>query len=104
MYTVFVIIKFRSYINSFICLEKHIQQLIMDDLILFDLTFNTYKISDFIKKIFCLVAIRNCIMHGNSLEILVRYYDIKNKDLRKRNDKEKYVKLINELCIEKTHE
>lgn len=71
----------------------------MDDLILYDLTFNTQKISDFIKKTFCLVAIRNCLMHGNSLEILVRYYDIKNKDLRK-----KYLELISLLCIEKTHE
>ena len=44
-----------------------------------------------------LIKVRNCVYHGNSLTILIRYYDIKNKELRYSSDKRKYETLIRHL-------
>lgn len=44
-----------------------------------------------------LTKVRNCVYHGNSLTILIRYYDIKNKELRYSTDKKKYETLIKHL-------
>lgn len=44
-----------------------------------------------------LTKVRNCVYHGNSLTILIRYYDIKNKELRNSTDKKKYETLIKHL-------
>lgn len=51
---------------------------------------------DFLKRI---VPIRNCVCHFNSLEVLVEYYDIKKKELRKPTDKTKYKSVINKLLV-----
>lgn len=63
------------------------------------MTFNVDKVPDFINKVFCLVSIRNCVMHCNSLEILIRFYNPKLHELRK-----KYINMVKLLSIEKTHE
>lgn len=47
------------------------------------MTFNVDKVPDFILKVFCLVSIRNCVMHCNSLEILIRFYNPKTHELKK---------------------
>lgn len=93
-----------NVLDVFVCLDNKLQDIILSDMIRFGMNFNTEKVPDFIKKVFCLVAIRNCVMHGNSLEILVRYYNHKTHELRKATDKKKYTSLIKRLSIEKTHE
>lgn len=91
-------------LTIYTCLDTDVQNKIFSDLKRFNLNFNVDKIPDFIDKIFCLVSIRNCVMHCNSLEILIRFYNPKNHELRKISDRKKYLSMIKMLCIEKTHE
>lgn len=93
-----------NMLTLFTCLDNSIQDKIFNDLRKFNMTFNVAKIPDFIDKTFCLVSIRNCVMHCNSLEILIRFYNPKLHELRKNSDRKKYMKMINTLSIEKTHE
>lgn len=93
-----------NMLTIYTCLETHIQNEIFSDLKSFDLNFNVNKVPDFIDKVFCLVSIRNCVMHGNSLEILIRFYNPKNHELRKNTDRKKYLNMIKILSKEKTHE
>ena len=41
----------------------------------------------------------NIIFHNNSLTILMRYYDIKNKSLRSRTDQRRYKNIIEKLLV-----
>lgn len=50
-----------------------------------------------------LVQIRNCVYHNNSLTILLRYYKIKNKELRASTDKKKFKTLIKHLINSKIY-
>lgn len=93
-----------NLLTIYTCIETHIQNEIFSDLKSFNLNFNVNKVPDFIDKVFCLVSIRNCVMHGNSLEILIRFYNPKNHELRKITDRKKYLNMINILSKEKTHE
>lgn len=93
-----------NMLTIYTCLETHIQNEIFSDLKSFNLNFNVNKVPDFIDKVFCLVSIRNCVMHGNSLEILIRFYNPKNHELRKNTDRKKYLNMIKILSKEKTHE
>lgn len=72
-----------NMLTIFICLDNAIQNRIFKDLKKYRMTFNVNKILDFIDKVFCLVSIRNCVMHCNSLEILIRFYNPKLHELRK---------------------
>lgn len=44
-----------------------------------------------------LVQVRNCVYHNNSLTILLRYYKVKTKCLRKSTDTKKFKTLIRHL-------
>lgn len=104
IYCFFDRITLGNALTIFILLENSLQNNILTDLKKYGMTFKTEKVPDFIKKIFCLVSIRNCVMHCNSLTILIRYYNTKTHDLRKNSDKKRYLNLIDMLKIEKTHE
>ena len=57
------------------------------------------KKRDFDNSLTTLIQIRNCIMHSNSLTILIRYYNVKKKLLRTAKDKKRYTKIIDKLFI-----
>ncbi len=57
------------------------------------------KKRDFDNSLTTLIQIRNCIMHSNSLTILIRYYNVKKKLLRTAKDKKRYTKIIDQLFI-----
>lgn len=67
------------------------------------LNFGVDNINNFIDKVFTLVAVRNTVMHCNSLEILVRFYNPRTKTLRTPNNRRKYNSLIKLLSKEKTY-
>lgn len=90
-------------LTVFICLEHDLQNKIFKDLKKYQMTFNVDIVPHFIKKAFCLVSIRNCVMHYNSLEILIRFYDPKKQKLRNNSDRKKYSSMIKALKIEKAH-
>lgn len=49
-------------------------------------------------------GIRNYVCHFNSLEVLVMYLHIRNKELRPSSDRKKYQKIIKKLSIPKNNE
>ena len=57
------------------------------------------KKRDFDNSLTTLIQIRNCIMHSNSLTILIRYYNVKKKLLRTAKDKKRYTKIIDQLFL-----
>lgn len=93
-----------SMLTIFICLDYRVQNKILNDLKKYQWNFNVDKVSDFAEKVFCLVSIRNCVMHCNSLEILIRFYNSKTLVLRKSHNKKKYLKMIKVLSKEKAHD
>lgn len=84
-------------IAVFRCCDRDVRSRIFKELLKCDaaLKYNTFKSFDeFLKRV---TAIRNCICHFNSLEVLANYWDIKNKIPRTVSDKKKYVTIINKL-------
>ena len=71
-----------SILTIFTCLNDTIQNKIFSDLKTYNLNYSVDKVPDFIAKVFCLVSIRNCVMHSNSLEILIRFYNPKDHVVR----------------------
>ena len=85
-------------ITVYRCVNIDIHNSIFSSLLSNDLTFNYSSpgtFDDFLKRI---VPIRNCIAHYNSINILIDYYDIKNKAHRSIADKKRYKKIIAKLC------
>lgn len=92
-----------NMLTVFTCLENNLQNKIFKDLKKFHMNFHVDQVPDFINKVFCLVSIRNCVMHCNSLEILIRFYNPKTHELRKNSDKKRYLSMVKYLSKEKTH-
>lgn len=65
----------------------------------YDLTLGFIKKSDFDRSLSKIIQIRNCVMHGNSLTILVRYYNVKTKSFRKDSDRKSYTNIIKKLLL-----
>lgn len=85
-----IIILFRS-------IDFQLRRKVFNSLLKRNLTFgynNFPTFNDFLDRV---VSIRNCICHFNSLTILVRYYNIKEKSLRTSSDRKKYLTAINKL-------
>ncbi len=61
------------------------------------------KAPDFISKIFTLVSVRNCVIHCNSLEILIRFYNPTTKQLRDSANRQRFTSMINYLSKEKDY-
>ena len=78
---------------------KEISNIIFKAMYSNGLTFGYTKKSDFDNCLSKLVHIRNCIMHSNSITILIRYYNVKNKSLRKSTDKKAYQNIIKNLLL-----
>ena len=90
-------------LTVFTCLENDTQNRILKDMKKYKVNLNVDQVPAFIKKVFCLVSIRNCVMHCNSLEILIRFYDPKNHQIRRNRNKRKFVKMIDYLSTEKQY-
>lgn len=84
-------------LNTFICLDPNLKKKIFNSLIQEKLNLNIPDIPTFEDTFFKVVSIRNCICHSNSLEILIRFYNIKIKDPRNKSDIQKYYTTINKL-------
>lgn len=93
-----------NILTIFICLNEKYQKSIFNILKQYKQNLNVVSISQFIDRVFCIVSIRNCVMHSNSLEVLVRFFDPKTKEIRTQNDRRKYLNIIKFLSKEKTHD
>lgn len=88
-------------LTVFVSLNINLQKLVFCDLTRVGINLNSTNTSQFISRTFTLINIRNCIAHNNSLEILVRFYNTKEKYLRKPRDRKRYLSLIKYLEKEK---
>lgn len=88
-----------SLITVYKCCNKQVHNKIFQGLISCNATFGYSSpgtFDDILKRI---VPIRNCICHFNSLEILINYYNIKTKELRKLSDRKRYINVIKKLSL-----
>lgn len=88
-------------LNIFIGLPNEEQDVIFQDFKNFNMHFGVDKTPDFINKVFTLVSVRNCVIHCNSLEILIRFYNPTTKTLRDRTNRKRFVSMIKYLSKEK---
>lgn len=82
-------------------LEYKEQDKIFKDCKKVGIDFSVDKTPDFISKFFTLIAVRNCVMHCNSLEILIRFYNPKTKALRDSTNKKRFTTMVKYLSKEK---
>lgn len=82
-------------------LEYKEQDKIFKDCKKVGIDFGVDKTPDFISKFFTLIAVRNCVMHCNSLEILIRFYNPKTKALRDSTNRKRFTTMIKYLSKEK---
>lgn len=74
-----------------------LKKIIFAKLIKFNCTFNETRITNFEKKFTKLVLIRNNVYHNNSLTILIRYYKVGTKELRRTTEMNAFKKIITYL-------
>lgn len=103
VYSLFDHISLGTALTIYIGLPNNFQEQIFSAFKQLDMTLGVEKINDFITKVFMLVSIRNCVMHCNSLEMLIQFYNPKTQTLRKQRSKKNYVKMINFLSKEKQY-
>lgn len=65
----------------------------------YDCTLNFEDLHTFESNFLRIVGIRNAVYHNNSLEILTRFYNFKNGELRNSSDQKKYRNLIKKLSV-----
>lgn len=82
----------------YLAVDEKLSQRIFSELLSRGLTLGYTRKTDFDHILTILVQVRNCIMHGNSLTVLIRYYDVKTKKLRNRTNRRRYEVLITKLC------
>ncbi|MFV0394701.1 MAG: hypothetical protein ACK5LC_09940 [Coprobacillaceae bacterium] len=93
-----------TVLTIFTCLPFDTQNNIFKDLKKADNTLKTNEVPGFIRKTFTLVSIRNRVMHSNSFEILLTYYNERIKKYREPDEKKKIKKVIELLSIPLTDE
>lgn len=75
-------------------IDKEIKLKIFKYLSEVDMTFNRTRFNQFENILRNVINIRNTVCHGNSIEILKRYYDKKEKSLRSKTEYKIYENLI----------
>ena len=103
IYCFFDRVSLGKLLTIYIGLDVKVQKIIFKDLKSRDMVLSTGDTIQFINRTFCLISIRNCIMHCNSLEILVRFYNTKYNYLRTPSNRDKYQRLIQYLSIKKPY-
>lgn len=63
----------------------------------YGIAFGATNPEDLRNLLFRIVNIRNCIDHGNSLEVLIHFYNRHDGSLRKPSDRKRYLSLIARL-------
>lgn len=84
-------------LNIYLTLPNKDQKAIFNEMNTWNLNLGAKDYKEFGKKIFNLVSIRNCIMHFNSLTILLKYTDDTKKELRRRESRRKYESILKSL-------
>lgn len=90
-----------TLLTIYIGLDEVLQNSVFKRLKKYNMHLNAEQVPHFISKAFALVDIRNCVMHCNSLEVLTRFYNTKEKTLRRDKNKKLYLSMVEYLEKEK---
>ena len=77
--------------------DSQLRNKIFNNMYLRKYTLSYVDIPTFDKVLSKIVSIRNTVCHGNSLDILINYYNIKHKILRTQSDRRQFINVINRL-------
>ncbi|CAM3601263.1 hypothetical protein ERUR111494_02195 [Erysipelothrix urinaevulpis] len=80
-------------------LDLYLQNEVFTTLKKHELNLNTGNICEFLIRFKVLREIRNCVSHRNSIEILIRYRNVRKNSLRYAPESRKYRRLFDELKI-----
>lgn len=78
-------------------IDKDLRKTVFKSLQSINCTIGYPNMQQFDEALTRMIQIRNCIYHNNSLSILVRYYNVREKQFRNDSDKKKYYTLIRHL-------
>lgn len=81
----------------FRCCNSDLKSRIFKKLISQNCTFKETRITNFENKFTKIVLIRNYVFHNNSLTILIRYYKVGTKELRKTSERKEFSRLVKML-------
>ncbi len=81
----------------FKCSDKLLKERIFRNLYAYHSTFGYEDLNTFESILPIIAQVRNYVCHGNSLDILCMYYNIKEKGIRSRSDRRKYRNVINRI-------
>lgn len=90
----------KNFSNIFHCLETELKKEVFKDLKKWNASLGQLNIAAFEKKLFTLVSIRNAVMHGNSLTILIRYFDTNTNKFRSSNEKKIFDRIIKYMIVD----
>lgn len=97
VYILFDRLSLNEIVSVYKMVNKKLSDKIFNELLCRDYTFNYPVKKQFDDALIKLVRIRNCVYHGDSLTILIRYFNVKKKSLRTSTDKRKYETLLKRL-------
>ncbi len=86
-------------LTVFRLVDLKLQMIIFDKIKKCSFNFNASNITQFIEITFKIVSIRNCVCHGNSLEILKRFYNYRTKVIRSDSEYKSFERIINKLAL-----
>lgn len=78
-------------------LDERLAKKIFKQLLIRECTFGYSRKNDFDLLLPIIILVRNYIMHGNSITILIRYYDIRTKEIRKSTDRKRIATAIKKM-------
>lgn len=90
---------FNEEVTIFDSIDNQVQQKIFTKLLSENSTLGQTRLTDFKKMLPKLVRIRNYVFHGNSLTVLVRYHNVKEKKFRDKPTRQSFRKLIKKLSV-----
>ena len=78
-------------------IDPSLQEKIFQKLSSLGLTFDNTRMKSFDKALTKVIQIRNCVFHENSLTVLIRYYNVKEKKYRDKPSRSEYNRLVTKL-------
>ena len=97
IYIMFDRMTLNEILNIYMLLRMSRKKKIFAELDSLELTLGAESELDLSRIVFNLTPIRNCVMHFNSIEILMKYSDYKNKIIRENASRKKYEDLVLQL-------
>lgn len=84
-------------VTVFRCIDRNLSLKIFNSIVENHCSLGYYDFETFDSVLSAIIQVRNCVCHGNSLEVLCMYYSIKDKKFRTRSDRRRYRNVIQRI-------